>query len=274
MIERHTALLSSLDSNIKIPHNHCSAPELRCPGLTQSHQIEEERLDQIAQLTKSFFRRPLPAHLISFTSPEGKQLFKEALDAGTLENYFHLAGNFTTQTETAYCGLGSLAMVLNALEIDPGRTWKGVWRWYSDDMLECCAPLEYIKEKGITFDQFSCLAQCHQLVVEAKRYWSDGYEEWLEDLKRMGTQAGVHMVVSYARQTLGQTGVGHFSPVGGYHQQSNRVLVLDVARFKYPSYWVDAELLWSAMEPVDLDTGMSRGYQILTKNITENEQDI
>lgn len=248
-----------------------SAPQLMasCPAYpsAQERQIEEERLDQISQLTKSFFRRPLPAHLISFTSKEGKELFKEALEEGTLENYFHLAGNFTTQTETAYCGLGSLAMVLNALEMDPGRTWKGVWRWYSDDMLSCCSPMELIKEKGITFDQFSCLAECHELLVQPQRYASEeeAYDRYRADLVRSSTEPGVHMVVSYARQTLGQTGVGHFSPIGGYHAASDRVLVLDVARFKYPSYWVDAKLLWDAMEPVDLDTGLSRGYHLLTK---------
>lgn len=25
----------------------------------------------------------------------------------------------------------AVAMVLNALEVDPKRTWKGNWRWYS-----------------------------------------------------------------------------------------------------------------------------------------------
>lgn len=32
--------------------------------------------------------------------------------------------------------------VLNALAIDPGRTWKGPWRWFDESMLECCEPLE------------------------------------------------------------------------------------------------------------------------------------
>ena len=34
-----------------------------------------------------------------------------------------------------------------------------------------------------------------------------------------------------------QTGDGHFSPVAGYHAGTDSVLVLDVARFKYPPYW-------------------------------------
>lgn len=232
-------------------------------------QVAEERLDRISQMTKSFFRRPLPDNLTSFTSVAGKTLFKEALEGGTLANYFDLAGNFTTQTETAYCGLGSLAMVLNALEMDPGRVWKGVWRWYSDDMLECCSPLDEIKAKGITFDQFTCLAACHELEVEDVRHeLTDkgdpaGYARFLGHLRATAQQAGLHMVVSFARPVLQQTGVGHFSPVGGYHAATNQVLVLDVARFKYPSYWVDAELLWRAMAPIDLDTGLPRGYHLL-----------
>ena len=49
----------------------------------------------------------------------------EALRDGTLEGYFKLISHFQTQSEPAYCGLASLSMVLNALAIDPGRTWKG-----------------------------------------------------------------------------------------------------------------------------------------------------
>lgn len=39
-------------------------------------------------------------------------------------------------------------------------------------------------------------------------------------------------VVSFHRKTLGQTGEGHFSPLGGYSRRHNAVLVMDVARFK------------------------------------------
>ena len=57
--------------------------------------------------------RILPEHTISFSSPMGKKLFKESLVAGTMENYFKLAEQFTTQQDPAYCGPASLTMVLN-----------------------------------------------------------------------------------------------------------------------------------------------------------------
>jgi len=51
--------------------------------------------------------------------------------------------------------------VLNALAIDPGRTWKGPWRWFDESMLECCEPLEVVKSKGISMDKLDCLARCN-----------------------------------------------------------------------------------------------------------------
>jgi hypothetical protein len=182
--------------------------------------------------------------LTSFTSYEGRKLFKEALNDGMVENYFSLVGNFTTQTETSYCGLGSLAMVLNAMEVDPGQTWKGVWRWYSDEMLECCAPLDLVKEKGITLDQFVCLAKCHGLEARSQRFDHTTYDQFKADLYKTATEPGHHMVISFNRASLGQTGIGHFSPIGAYHVEKGLCLVLDVARFKYPSYWAPIEMLW------------------------------
>ena len=83
----------------------------------------------------SFYRRPLPSHLIAFASPEGRQLFSECLQAGGLENYFVLSEQFITQSEPAYCGLTTLTMMLNTLAVDPQRNWKGPWRWYTEEQV-------------------------------------------------------------------------------------------------------------------------------------------
>lgn len=54
-----------------------------------------------------------------------QKLFVEALGNGTMEGFFKLISYYQTQSEPAYCGLATLAVVLNALAIDPGRKWKG-----------------------------------------------------------------------------------------------------------------------------------------------------
>lgn len=58
-------------------------------------------------LTNTFYQRELPTTLVRFASPEGKLLFKEAMDSGHAEGFFPLTGNFTTQSEPAYCGPSS-----------------------------------------------------------------------------------------------------------------------------------------------------------------------
>ncbi|KAG9324430.1 hypothetical protein KVV02_004450 [Mortierella alpina] len=216
-------------------------------------------------LKNSFYRRKLPEHLVSFTSPKGKQLFREMLGEGYGEGYFSLVGNFTTQSEPAYCGPSSLAMVLNSLEVDPQRQWKGAWRWYSDELLECCAPAEQVKAKGITFNQFACLSKCH-CDVQVRRANQTSLEQFKKDLEMVCSRDDIHMVVSFSRKSLGQTGDGHFSPIGGYVPKSGMVLVLDTARFKYPSYFVSVERLWKSLFPVDAETGSSRGYFLLSAN--------
>lgn len=35
------------------------------------------------------------------------------------------------------------------------------------------------------------------------------------------------MIVNYSRRTFQQTGDGHFSPVGGYHEGRDLALILD-----------------------------------------------
>lgn len=44
-------------------------------------------------------------------------------------------------------------MVLNSLAIDPKRAWKGPWRWFHEQMLDCCQPLSQVLQTGIDLDQ-------------------------------------------------------------------------------------------------------------------------
>nr|XP_039265066.1 glutathione gamma-glutamylcysteinyltransferase-like [Styela clava] len=217
-----------------------------------------------ATAKKTFYRRVLPDICTAFASERGKQLFKTALATEHMNCYFPLASQFRTQEEPAYCGLSSLVMVLNSLAVDPGVVWKGVFRWYHEDMLDCCSPLEEIRKIGVPMDNLMCLALCNQLDGELKRV-SDtmNISEFREDVKNATKSTKIAIIVSYGRGVLGQTGTGHFSPIGGYNSQEDMVLVMDVARFKYPPYWVPLTKLWEAMLTRDVETGLYRGYMVL-----------
>ncbi len=128
--------------------------------------------------------------------------------------------------------IATLTMSLNAINLDPERVWKHPWRWFSQEMLDCCTPLETIKEIGLSIDQFVCLARFVLFLLEAsfyKRVFSrchgaltrathgtpsftlDRFRGLVQASSRSSSQV---LVVNYARPTLGQTGNGHFSPIG------------------------------------------------------------
>lgn len=232
----------------------------------------------------SLYKRKLPQTGIPFSSPRGKSIFKEALSSGSMETFFPLAEQFRTQDEPAYCGLTTLTMILNALQIDPYRTWKGVWRWYHEAMLDCCIPLQQVQSRGVTFSEFICLAECHGCLFEticqldpvpapsenpeSQCFTSETHIQKFRDVVRSvctDTAGDRFLVVSYERRALGQTSSGHFSPIGGYHAEKDLVLILDVARFKYPPHWVAIPDLIRAMQTLDPLSGMPRGYAVIRK---------
>lgn len=216
-------------------------------------------------MKQTFHRRTLPTNAIGFSTPEGRALFSEAMAAKGMDGYFPLAEQFHTQSDPAFCGPGSLVVALNALAIDPGRPWKGPWRWFSEDMLDCCVPLADVREQGVDIDTFACLARCNGAAVEIHRGDVSSLEAWRDALAvAAGGEAVV--VASYDRAVMGQTGSGHFSPIGGYHAGKDLALILDVARFKYPPHWAPAEQLFSAMGGIDPATGQARGWLIIRRD--------
>jgi glutathione gamma-glutamylcysteinyltransferase len=224
------------------------------------------------------------------SSQEGQARFASAMANQGLRSFFSLIEQYTTQAEPAFCGISTLVMVLNALSVDPRRTWKGPWRWYEESMLNCCLDLEEVKETGITINSFRCLALCQGLVADV--VFADDDEDGSEGINRFRraiqkpcvapaqNDAGGDsskdeiLVVSYCRKVLGQTGSGHFSPIAAYDSASDSVLVLDTARFKYGAHWVSVPLLFDAMRPVDPDTNRSRGYILLSDHEHEYSVDI
>jgi glutathione gamma-glutamylcysteinyltransferase len=235
-----------------------NVPEPACVKITQ-HTVLCNRPKNVA----GFYRRSLPDHLIDFSSTEGKRLFSEALQSGHMENYFKLVGQYFSQSDVAFCGLAVLCTVLNSLSIDPARIWKSPWRWFSEEMMSCCLPIEQIRKKGINFDEFKLLASCKGAMVTSFRFEECTLDQFREHIKRVTMSSNEFMVVSYYRKHVGQTGTGHFAPVAGYHEGSDKVLLLDVARFKYPPHWVPVPLLHGAMKDIDPDTNKSRGYFLL-----------
>ncbi len=192
-------------------------------------------------------------------------LFREALEDGAMESFFPLIEQFHTQADPAFCGLASLVMALNALGVDPGRIWRGPWRWFSEELLDCCTPLDQVRKAGVSLEEVACLARCNGADGQLFRADTQGLDAFRSAVQLASRSTDRVLIASYARGGLGQTGAGHFSPLGGYHAGRDLALVLDVARFKYPPHWVPLSTLFEATRDIDPESQRPRGWLLLSK---------
>ena len=135
-------------------------------------------------------------------------------------------------------------------------------------MLDCCVDLEEVAKVGLTFNEWICLARCQGLVVDDVHRASEELatvETFRATVRQCSTATDRALCVAYSRKVVGQSGDGHYSPIGGYHAESDRVLVLDVARFKHPPHWLPLPALFAAMEGIDKTTNQSRGWAVLSR---------
>ena len=165
-------------------------------------------------------------------------MFARSLAAGTSDAYFPLSEQFMTQGVAAVARLTSRRDGAQRDEHRPEPAVEGRWRWFSEEMLlgNRCKPASEVEEDGMTMDDVAAVARCHGTAVEVRAtdVSLDAFREQV--VASVASPAPPYLVATFSRSVLGQTGDGHFSPIAGYDAQSDHVLVLDVARFKYPPW--------------------------------------
>ena len=135
-----------------------------------------------------------------------------------------------------------------------------------NESTEAIVPEDVILKQGITLDQMGALLAV-QPVVAAVRHASDSnVDTFRTEAASYLAQPGHFVLVNYFRNALGQQKGGHFSPLAAYDRETDRFMILDVARYKYPPVWVKAEELFAAMNTTDSDNqDRSRGYVLISQ---------
>ena len=231
-----------------------------------------------ADPSESFYGCPLPENLLDYRSSESRTRLCRTLQTGYAVPFLSLSSCYNIQSQRTYCGLGTLAIILNSLQIDLRRRWKTTTGWYTDKLLDKCVYKDGLKEPGTTLEEFVYLAECNGAIATIVRPNNSivHFEKFIQSLERVCTGAEQPsdennndeipkelIAISYSRQAVGQFGDGHYSPVAALDRETNSVLMLDTARYKYPPHWIPVELIFQAMLPIDVVTGKSRGYIVL-----------
>jgi hypothetical protein len=210
---------------------------------------------------------PLPPALIGAASDEGESLL---VGAEAREAYFPLADQFLTQENQAFCGVASMVMVLNALNVPaPSTPAFEPYRTFTQDNLlnektEAILPVATIKEQGITLDQLGALLGVQPVAVTVHHAANSSLEQFRKEASAALAAPGQFVIVNYLRKAIGQEKGGHISPLAAYDADTDRFLILDVARYKYPPVWVKAADLFAAMNTEDADNdNKTRGFVVV-----------
>ena len=220
--------------------------------------------------TSSFAQTlPLPETLVAASSDAGEALL---VDADAREAYFPLVNSFVTQQNQAFCGVASTVMILNAMELpapavpafDPYRTFT------QDNVLtpetEKIIPLELIKKQGITVDQLAGLIGTFPVTVKLSHAADSTVDKFRTEARAALATPGQFVIINYLRKAIGQEKGGHISPLAAFDVETDRFLILDVARYKYPPVWVKTADLFGAMNTTDKDNAnKTRGYIVIAK---------
>lgn len=204
-----------------------------------------------------------PDGLIPLPEEAGQQLlFRSRIRA----DFLPLVLWFVTQANLAYCGVASSVMALNSLGVPaPPTEGYGSHRFWTQENLFAAAATrsittaETVARRGMTLAQLSGLLAAQGIPVQ--RWHGDqlSLPQFRGLLMRSLSDPQDRLLVNYHRPALGQQGGGHISPLAAYDPASDRVLILDVARYRYPSLWVPTASLWRAIRTVDPDSGANRG---------------
>lgn len=203
-----------------------------------------------------------------FTSQESEEALRRAEGMG---DFLRLVSYFETQENTAYCGVATGVMLLNAIGVprplsEPhgGAAYYTQANFFSEGTERVLSSAK-VRRAGMTLEEMAGALRSHNVRVDT--YFADEYD--IQSMRRIARDALSSpeqvVAVNYHRPAIGQPGPGHISPIAAYDAQTDQFLILDVSRYKHEPLWLNAEILWKGMRAVDGESGRSRGLLVVSR---------
>jgi len=236
--------------------------------------------------------------LVGWNTEEGKS---RLASSAYKNDFFQLAHNFQPQANPLYCGVASSVIVLNALRLNrnavpsqkplevavPENLGGGrrPYPAYSQltllgERTEAVKPRDVVELKntgaeggvidpGLKLAQLKGILEAYDTRVDLHYADADSaaaVAAFREDLKTVLADSDHFLLVNFNGSTLGASTHGHISPVAAYDENTDSVLVLDVAGYFNPWYWAPVTDLYGAMHTLDGDH--YRGYLVVEDQAT------
>jgi hypothetical protein len=222
--------------------------------------------------------RSIADELIRLDTPQGQQLL---FDSEARAAFLPLVAFYDTQRSQTYCGVASLAMVLNALELPaPAADEYGAYRIFTQQNVlngrtDDTVTKRTIARRGMLLAEIARVLEAYGAQVDLHQAASSSVESFREMAVPYLSAPARHVIVNYSRAVLGQEGRGHVSPLGAYDAETDRFLILDVSRYKSPAIWVAADHLFAAMAaPKSPGSSQARGFLLIRRRLGANGEQL
>ncbi len=207
-------------------------------------------------------------------------------------DFFQLANFYQPQIDPVYCSVATSVIILNALyktsEIPSQKIaeiqrpeHKGVIEFHSflqssffnakTDKIKQKDIIEYKAKNakgeydaGVSLGDFAKILKSYGLKVKkvyANKNDKKSLAKFRADLKKYLADDKKFIALNFDGKILGTKTGGHISPAVAYHEESDSVLILDVALHKNQWYFAPVSKLYDAMNSKDGDK--FRGYLIV-----------
>lgn len=186
-------------------------------------------------------------------------------------DYWQLSPWFAEQINQTYCSVASAITVLNAMPIkkpvDPVYAPNAYFtqsNYFTPEVVKVITP-QTVLAQGMTRDEMvqTLVRQGVKAVSIAGDSMDDKALRAL--LQKALVDDGQFVLVNYLRTAVGQEGGGHWSVLAAYDVESDRVLILDVAKYMYAPVWVGIGTLQKAIATVDTTSNKARGLVIVSE---------
>lgn len=189
-------------------------------------------------------------------------------------DYFLINQGMDAQINQAYCAVAAVSAVLNSFQptitspVDPlykpypYATQVGIISnaCVNDNVVRYNSTFDGILHApgGLSLQQTQMLLQCFlpkgtfDIITRNLDPTKTDIDQFRLELTMALRDKNSRVIINFDQRGLGQTGGGHFSPLGGYYQTEDRFLIMDVAKYRYPSVWVSAAKLYSSMATIDV----------------------
>lgn len=210
-------------------------------------------------------------------------------------DFYQLVNFFQPQENPLYCSVATATIISNALDYGniasqkdseihkPATAGGGIveYRLYlqptffndKTEKIKKRSIVEYREPKAgsTTFDAGLSLGDLAKMLTKGHNFKvnviyvdkndAESIEKFRQVLKKNLIENKFFIAVNFDGKVLEKTTRGHVSPVVAYDEESDSVLIMDVALHKNQWYWAKVPKLFEAMNTKDDDT--YRGYLVI-----------